>query len=93
MAKIQSVQFPLSLGEANEIEVNVVRMNLETGTCLLAYTLLDVKQVVPGQDNALSRKRMFDGVLKMDEEAYNAWAQDNTYALQWVANQIGVTLL
>ena len=84
MAQIQPITFPLNLGTANELEITLnISSQLDGGKIL--YTLNDTSQQ--------PIKRLSIGNIVLTEEQVTADDFDKSWALNYVANELGVTLI
>ncbi len=82
MANITPMTFPGNLGIANEIKIRVI-FDLEDITAKITYQLL----------NSDTKKMVSHNSLIMPEDIFTSWGADNQYVINWVAEQIGITLL
>lgn len=84
MAQIQPITFPLNLGTANELEITLnISSQLDGGKIL--YMLNDTSQQ--------PIKRLSIGNIVLTEEQVTADDFDKSWALNYVANELGVTLI
>lgn len=84
MAQIQPVTYPLSLGTANELTVSTSVHGNSTGGRVF-YTLHD--------SSTTPHKRMSSGTFFLTEEQVNAEGFNETWALNYAATELGVTLV
>jgi hypothetical protein len=84
MIQIQPVTFPLNLGTANYVAINITTntSNQEARAC---YLILD-KTVTPS-------KRLSHGFFTLTEEQYTSHGNDKAWIENYVAGQLGVTLI
>jgi hypothetical protein len=80
MKTIETVIFPLNLGDATILNAYCISDNLSTSASFY-YALLSDNQVQLSQGN-----------LTMTGQDYNDW-QTNQYAWDWIATQIDVTII
>lgn len=82
MAKIQPVVFPLNLGTANKLEINI-GANPSVLGARVSYLLLD-STVIP-------HKQLSNGFLNLTEEQFIAHGNDKKWVEDYVVEQLGVT--
>lgn len=80
MKTIETVIFPLNLGNATILNAYCISDNLSTSASFY-YAILSDTQVQLSQGN-----------LTMTGQDYNDW-QTNQYAWDWIATQIDVTII
>ena len=82
MANITPITFPGNLGTANEIKIRVI-FDLEDTTARITYQLL----------NSDTKKMVSHNTLIIPEDIYTQWGADNQFIIDWVAEQLGITLI
>ena len=84
MAKIQPISYPLNLGTANELAVNInINSELEGGK--ISYRLLSVSDE--------NFKIMSTGTLNISEAQVTAEGFNKDWALSYAASELGITLI
>lgn len=84
MTQIQPVEFPLNLGTANKLIINISANNSMQGA-IVSYALLD--------DTFTPPKRLSNNVLQLTEEQFADHGNDKEWILNYVAEQLGVILI
>lgn len=84
MTQIQPVVFPLNLGTANQLLINMSANNSSEGA-VIAYALLDDASTPP--------KRLSNGLFQLTEEEFTSHGNDKEWITNYVANQLGVTVV
>jgi hypothetical protein len=79
---IEPVVFPLNQGTATQMSVLILNFTTEATTCETYWQLLT-------EDN----KQLSQGNYTLTEEQFAAWGTDNNVVNQYVADDIGVTIL
>ena len=83
MAQIQSITYPLNLGTADKLTINIITSSEIDGGKIF-YRLMD-SSITPN-------KMMSSGHLLLSEEQVTADNFDKAWALTYTAQQLGVTL-
>jgi hypothetical protein len=84
MTQIQPVVFPLNLGTADSISINLSSSTSNQGATV-SYMLLD-KTSTP-------TKRLSQGFFNLTEEQFADHGNDKAWIENYVADQLGVTLI
>ena len=84
MAKIQPINYPLNLGTANELAVNI-NINSELDGGKISYRLLSVSDE--------NFKIMSTGTLNISEAQVTAEGFNKDWALSYAASELGITLI
>ena len=84
MAEIQPVVYPLNIGVANQLTINITASS-ETEGARIFYLLSNSNQ---GDGTRLS-----SSFLMMSQEDFTNHGNDKEWVLNYVANQLGVTLI
>jgi hypothetical protein len=84
MAEIQPVVYPLNIGVANQLSIKI-NSSSETDGARIFYHLSDSNQ---GDGTRLSAS-----FLVMSHEDFTNHGNDEEWVLNYVANQLGVTLI
>ena len=83
MAQIQPITYPLSLGTANDLSINI-SLNTNSDGGRIFYTLNDT--------SLIPNKRMSSGTFFLTEEQVTAEGFNKDWALSYTATELGVTL-
>jgi len=73
--KVKPMTLPF-IGRVNQVSMMIQNFSVLATTCEVNYNLYD------------DGKQVFNGKLQMDEEAFAAWGQDNTYVIDWVLEKL-----
>lgn len=84
MTKIEPVVFPLNLGTTNCFIMNISANNSTPGAVIF-YSLLD--------DTSTPPKRITNGNFQLTDEQFEAHGNDKTWLLNYVADQLGATIV
>lgn len=84
MAEIQPVVYPLNIGVANQLTINI-NYSSETDGARIFYQLSD--------SNQSSNSRLSSSMILMNQEDFVNHGNDKQWVLNYVANQLGVTLI
>lgn len=82
MAKIQPVVFPLNLGTADKLEINI-GANPSVLGARISYLLLS--------STTIPHKQLSNGFLNLTEEQFIAHGNDKKWIEDYVIEQLGVT--
>jgi hypothetical protein len=82
MIQIQPVVFPLNLGTANSISVNI-STNLSIPGARISYTLID-NTIIP-------LRYLSNGFVNLTEEQFTDHGNDKEWVENYVLDQLGVT--
>lgn len=84
MIQIQPLVFPLNLGTANQLIINL-SVNPSINGARISYTLIDNTSVPP--------KRLSNGFYDITEEDFTLHGNDKEWIINYVTEQLGVTLI
>jgi hypothetical protein len=84
MTSIQPVAFPLNLGTANKISITLSASTSDSGANIV-YSLVDTSTDV--------LKRLAMGQYNITEEQFTDHGNDKEWIENYVADQLGVTLI
>lgn len=89
MTQIQDVVVPTK-GTAKYLNVRVLPFDLEPTDGIYVYWALYDEQVSPEYGSSPGNN-LLDGNLHMTQETYDAWGTDDTYVINWVITELGLT--
>ena len=92
--KIEEIKFPLNIGTADTLTVQV-RLDLETENSIMVYyAFIDTNQTNEiSPDVILSQKMLNSGSFSLSGENYLEYKSDNSKLDSIVASILGVTIL
>jgi hypothetical protein len=84
MTQIEPIVFPLGLGTANRLRTNLM-VHTPVPGAIISYTLID-GSIPPG-------KSIVSGNFQITEEEYVAHGNNKEWIINYVAEQLGITLI
>ena len=95
MNKIQDLVVPTK-GTGKYLEVRALTFNLTPTSGISLYWAIHEEKVTTdegGIETKIPGAIVLEGNLHMPQAQYNLWGTDDTFVIDWAAEQLGLTLI